>query len=262
MKFGRLTSPTRDILKEIRTTRKLGFDFVEIAIEGPEGKPEIIMKKRRQILKLLKKYKMFALGHTSWWMELGSEYEPVRRGWIEEGKKIIRLCNKLGIKLLNLHSHSRGTYLKNKKGREVVLKNIIKSLKELIKYGKKYDVELMLENAAERGEIRKLKNFKYIIDRTPGLKVHLDIGHAFINGGMKAIESYIKIFKNKIVHVHIHDNHGYFDEHLPLGKGKMNYKKVIKLLKKINYDRTITFEEFSKDPNSIKKSMKKVKKLL
>ena len=261
MKFGKLTNPTIDVLKEIRTTHKLGFDFVEIGIEGPAGKPEIIMKKKKQILKLLKKYKMFALGHTSWWAELGSDYEPVRKGWLEESKKIIRLCNELGIKLLNFHSHSRGAYISDKKGRRLILKNFIKSLKELVKYGKKYNVKIMLENGAERREITKLKDFKYIIDRVPGLKVHLDIGHAFINGGMKAIEGYIKTFKKKLIHVHIHDNHGRSDEHLPLGAGTMNYKKVVKFLKKINYNKTITFEVFSRDLDLLEISMKKMKKL-
>lgn len=115
MKFGKLSAPMIDVLDEIKTAHDLGFDYIEIGIEGPAETPEILLKKKKKILKLLKKYKMFAIGHTSWWIELGSQYEPVRRGWIEESKKIIRLCNDIGIRLLNFHSHSRGTYISDKR---------------------------------------------------------------------------------------------------------------------------------------------------
>ena len=261
MKFGKLTNPTKDVLEEIKTTYKMGFDFVEIGIEGPAETPETLFKKKKQILNLLKKYKLFAIGHTSWWIELGTQYEPVRKGWIEESKKIIRLCNELGIKLLNFHSHSRGTYISDKFGKKIVLKNFIKSLKELVEYGKKYNVEIMLENAAEKGEIKDFKDFKYVVDRVPSLKVHLDVGHAFIYDEMKGVENYIRAFKNKIVHIHMHDNHGKADEHLPIGAGSVDYKKVVKLLKGIKYNKTITFEIFSKDLDLLEISMKKVKKL-
>ena len=251
----------KDVLGEIKIAHDLGFDYVEIVIEGPAETPEIILKEKKKVLKLLKKYKLFAIAHTFWSMELGSDYEPVRKGWLEEGKKIIRLCNELEIRLVNFHSHSRGLYIKDKKGKKTVLNNLIRSLRELVEYGKKYNVEVMLENAAESYEITDLKDFKYIIDRVPDLKVHLDIGHAFLYGGMKNIENFIKIFKNKIVHIHIHDNNGKWDEHLPLGAGSIDYKKVIKFLKKIKYNKTITFEIFSRDLDLIEFSLKKLKKL-
>jgi sugar phosphate isomerase/epimerase len=261
MKFGKITNPLKDVLEEIKIVHDLGFDYAELVIEGPAETPEIILKEKKQILKLLKKYKLFAIAHTFWSMDLSSDYELVRKSWIEEGKKIIRLSNELGIKLVNFHSHSSGLYVKDKKGKKIVLNNLVKSLKELVEYAKKYDIEVMLENAGESGEITELKDFKYIIDRVPGLKVHLDIGHAFLYGGTKNVENFIKTFKKKIVHIHIHDNHGKWDEHLPLGAGSIDYKKVIKLLRKIKYNKTITFEIFSKDMDLIENSMKKVKKL-
>jgi sugar phosphate isomerase/epimerase len=261
MKFGKLTNPTIDILEEIKTTHDLGFDYVEIGIEGPTEKPETILKEKKQVLKLLKKYKLFAIAHSFWSMELGCDYENIRKAWLEEGKKIIRLCNELGIKLINFHSHSRGMYNKDRKSKKIVLNNLVKSLKELVEYGKNYNVEVMLENAAESYEITDLKDFKYIVDRVPELKVHLDVGHAFLYGGMKNVENFIKTFKNKLVHIHIHDNHGKRDEHLPLGAGSIDYKKIIKLLKKAKYNKTITFEIFSKDMDLIENSLKKLKKL-
>jgi sugar phosphate isomerase/epimerase len=262
MKLGKITNPLADISEEIKATHTMGFDFIEIGIEGPEGKTEILSKKKAQITKLLKKYKIFAIGHTSWWFDLGSDYEPVRKAWIEEAKKAILLCSELGIKLVNFHAHSNGMYMKSEKGKKIILRNIITSLKEIVKFGHEYGVDVMLENMPDRGEIRDFEDFKYVIDRVPGLKVHLDIGHAFINGGMKSVENYIKTFRGKLYHIHIHDNHGEEDEHLPLGSASVDYKSIIAMLKKIRYDKTMTFEIFTKDTDLLEMSMKKVRNLM
>lgn len=259
-KFGMLTDPTVDILKETRTIAKLGFDYVEIGIEGPEGKPEILLEKRNEILELLKKNNLFAIGHTSWWVELGTEYKPVRLGWLEEVKKIITVASKLNVKLVNLHSHSRGMYTRYDRNKKQILDNWVKSLIELVDYGKRYNAEIMFENAGEKGEITELKDFKYIVDRVPDLKVHLDIGHAFIFGKMKNVDKCIETFRNRIEHIHMHDNHGESDEHLPIGKGKINYGSVVKMLKKINYDKTITFEVFTSKKDAVR-SREKIRKL-
>jgi len=55
----------------------------------------------------------------------------------------------------------------------------------------------------------------------------LDIGHAFFNGRSVSLNRWIDTLKDHIGHVHIHDNNGIFDEHLPLGKGGINLTGVI-----------------------------------
>ena len=50
--YGLLTDPSNEILSEIRKIYDLNFDYVEIGIEGPEGNPTIINKKRYEISKL------------------------------------------------------------------------------------------------------------------------------------------------------------------------------------------------------------------
>jgi sugar phosphate isomerase/epimerase len=62
---------------------------------------------------------------------------------------------------------------------------------------------------------------------------------------MQAITDYINIFKDKIIHIHWHDNHGNKDEHLPIGAGLIDHQRAIKELKNIEYDRTITLEVFT-----------------
>lgn len=260
-KFGVLTNPAIEVLNEINTIVKLGFDFVEIGIEGPEGTLEILSKKKNIILNLIKKHNIFAIGHTSWWIELGSEYEPVRKGWINECEKIIRLASELNLSVVNFHSSSMGIYFRYEKHKKKILENWVQSLKQLVKYSEKYKIKIMLENMPKGHGISDLKDFKYIIDRVPELKVHLDVGHAFIQGGMNCVEDYINTFENKIEHIHVHDNFGENDDHLPIGKGRINFFKVVKMLKKINYDKTMTFEVFTDDRKDTVRSREKIKEL-
>ena len=43
-KFGILTNPSINVVKEIKTISKLGFDFVEICFEEPLGKYDIVQR--------------------------------------------------------------------------------------------------------------------------------------------------------------------------------------------------------------------------
>ena len=51
--YGLLTNPSIEIISETSRIYELNFDYVEIGIEGPEGNPEIISKKKHEIIKLL-----------------------------------------------------------------------------------------------------------------------------------------------------------------------------------------------------------------
>ena len=140
-----------------------------------------------------------------------------------------------------------GALLKYKNSKKIILDNYVKSLKYLCNYADKMMVEVMFENGEE-----KFEDYKYVLDKVSKLKVHFDVGHAFISGGMKNIKRFFSYFNDRIVHIHIHDNHGKQDEHLALKKGKINWKQVVSILKKSRYDKTITFEVFKSHKDLLK----------
>jgi len=260
-KFGYMTNPLRDITNEIKKAKKLGFDFVEIGIEAPAAMPEDLMRKREQILTLLNKYKTFAIAHTTWWIELGSLYDNIRKAWLEEAKKAIRVANELGIKEINFHAETFGLSVMNKKYRIKTLKTFVQSLDELVDYAGKFNMGVMLENVPKKRRAGiDINGFRYIMKRVKGLGLHLNIGHAFIEGKMKCVEKYIKTFRDRLWHIHIHDNHGESDEHLAIGNGEIDYERVIGLLKNTDYNRTISFEVFTND-KEVKQSLRKIKRM-
>lgn len=255
IKFGRITSPIGNIIEEIKKTRKMGFDYIEICIETPTDN-NLLMKNKVKIKKHLKNFSYNPIGHTSWWYDLSSPYEVVRKSWIKQAKNDITTAHALGIELLNFHFMVLSNLLlKYEKPRQVILKNYIQSLKLLSDFAESKGVAIMLENGEE-----KFEHYRYVLDRVPEVKVHFDVGHAFISGKIKTIRKFTSYFEERIAHIHIHDNHGEKDEHLALGKGKINWKQVVSLLKKVDYNKTITFEVFRSNSDLLK-SMDYFKKL-
>ncbi|MFY9872760.1 MAG: sugar phosphate isomerase/epimerase family protein [Candidatus Nitrosopolaris sp.] len=234
----------------------LSFEYVEIGIEGPEGNPQIINKKKKEIVKLLQKFEQKPIAHTAYWIDLCSDYDYVRHAWILEAMREIRTARKLGIRLVNFHANLNGMFYGEK--RKILLDNMVKSLKEIVKYAEKREVHVMLENVPVSNGIHDVVEFKYIIDNVASLFVHLDIPHAFTSGGMKSVIEYINTFRDKIIHIHWHDNHGKTDEHLPIGEGLIDHEKAVRALKDIDYDRTITLEVFT-NSNDARSSTNKLR---
>lgn len=243
--FGRLTHPSKNIVQEIRKTKSLGFDYVEIGIEAPAVLD--FWQQKKKIKAYLKKFCHPPIGHTTGWYDLSSPYQLIEKAWLEQAREDIELASELGIKLLNFHFWVPSKFLlDNQKTRKIVLWNYINNVNKLSGYTKQRNITIMLENGDERFEY-----YNFVLAKTPNIKVHLDIGHAFLSGGTRTIKKFISYFGNRIAHIHVHDNHGKFDEHLALRKGKINWKRVVSTLKKSGYEKTITFEVFKSEKDLV-----------
>lgn len=258
-KFGVLTNPFMDIISEIKEIHSLGFDYVEVGIEMPGGMPEIIIDNKKKILALLKKFPSPSLAHTGWMVDLGTPYNDIRRAWIDEGKNDIVAANELGISLINFHGISNFTFLDDQGMKKRLVNNYVKSLRELVKFAKGLEIEVMLENIPTTSA-SAFSEYKHVIDNVKGLWVHLDVAHAYINDGMKKVNQFVKTFDKRIAHIHFSDSLGN-DDHLPIGKGNIDYGKVVDILKKMDYSKTITFEVFTDNRQDAVKSRERIKKM-
>jgi sugar phosphate isomerase/epimerase len=128
-----------------------------------------------------------------------------------------------------------------------------KTARLLYSIAEEYDVKIAIENVPEPYPflMKSVEHFKrFYKDIDVDLGIALDIGHANLNG---QIELFLEAFHDKIVHIHAHDNCGKDDEHLGVGYGTVNWKKIAALLKRINYGETIIVESVEHVPESIEK---------
>lgn len=74
----------------------------------------------------------------------------------------------------------------------------------------------------------------------PRLRICFDVGHAFCQGGELA--PWLDALAPYISHVHLHNNHGSFDEHLGLPDGTLDMAAVIRQLEALAPQATYTLE--------------------
>ncbi len=84
----------------------------------------------------------------------------------------------------------------------------------------------------------------------------LDIGHG-ATVGQCPVEFLDKV-KDKLVHIHVHDNHGVWDEHLPLGQGAIDYPDFFAALACSGYKRAIAFEFSLPNPRDFRYMLPKI----
>ena len=250
MKIGFLNHPRKDIIEEIEWIGKNKFDFVDLFIEEDMAVPEKI--NIAKVKKTLKKYNIATVGHTAWYLPIGSPVKSLRKAAVSEAERTFPLFSKLGVKHVTIHSKWPPNMFTAKEG----IFFQAESLKAIVKSARQYNLNIILEPGDSPRD--NLENIAKILDNVPGLYFHLDIGHASLQ--KRKPEQFIKKFHRILRHVHIHDNHGKYDEHLPIGKGNIKIKKIIKTLKKY-YDGTITIEVFSKNRKHILQSRNKLVKL-
>jgi hypothetical protein len=111
-----LTNPSNEILSEISKIYDLNFEYVELGIEGPEGNPQLINKKKNEIVRLLQKFKHKPIAHTAYWIDLCSDYDYIRHAWILEAMRQVEATNSNGkyalaysIAHLLLHQYTSST---------------------------------------------------------------------------------------------------------------------------------------------------------
>lgn len=233
-----MNHPRRSIVSEIEWIGQNKFDFIDLTFEPFDDAELNIVK----IKNLLEKYHLEAIGHTNPHLPSIFPIDTIRDACINELKKSLEFFALLQIKKVNIHPFYYGSHFSDE---EIVAANL-KILKIISDFAKNFDVTLMLENSVH--PFANAHQFKKATEILPDLKVHLDIGHCNLTEDIEeTVQDFFNVYGKKITHLHIHDNHGKEDEHLPLGCGTIDWEKIIQIIKSAHYDGTITLEVYCGD---------------
>ncbi len=85
-----------------------------------------------------------------------------------------------------------------------------------------------LENLAlvEEDLLRGPEELKGLLDQFPQFGFCLDVGHALVELGPKGPFLYLEALGDRLLHLHLHDNHGRKDDHLPVGAGQVPWEAL------------------------------------
>ena len=101
-----------------------------------------------------------------------------------------------------------------------------------------YDIRIWIENSQDVDPDPIKMLMKRIPD--PGIGVCLDLGH--VNYSRTAPEQWFEELGDRIGYLHLSDNNGFFDEHLPLGEGNVDWRLADAFWRKAKRKMLITLE--------------------
>ncbi|MDR2967493.1 MAG: sugar phosphate isomerase/epimerase [Methanobacteriaceae archaeon] len=247
MKIGvsSLSFYKENILNNLEFIEGLNVDYFEILKDYPNDKIDN---------DILKSYNLKYTVHSPFIdLNLSSLNRNIQKLSIAEIKKSIDLARELESEIVVVHPGSV-PFLSRPFEKEILAISK-ESIKICGDYGKDLGVKVAIENMPNiegflYQNVFKLNELLEELEMT----MTLDLAHAITNG-FKENELYF----DSVKHIHLSDNNHEFDEHLSLGEGSIDFKAVIDIFNKNNYDGVYTIEVYDKE--SVVKSVEYLKKI-
>jgi sugar phosphate isomerase/epimerase len=229
----------------IRLSREAGAECVEVIYDVPHFKPGFDRDRLLGLKELLESYGLKASVHASFWdLNPASHHPELWKLSLNQVRWSIEACRTLGGEITVVHFGKCplpevGEFLEGAKRR------YREFLSSCLPYAGDRGVTLALENAGRdpHSYPPTIEDLRQLVLELEGLKVTLDTGHAHLlerRAGRRAtgssIAEHVRNLKGHLVHLHVHDNRGRQDDHLPPGDGEMNFRPVVEALREIGYD--------------------------
>lgn len=258
MLYGAMNFPIKPFLKELEEISGLGFDYLELAMDPPQAHYRMIHQQKEELLRALDRCKMGLICHLPTFVSTADLTDSLRETSLNEVLESLEVAADLRPLKVVLHpSYIVGlAVFVMDQARQYALK----SLEVIVEKADQLGICLCIENMFPRTHsLVDPEDFVEVFERFSTLKLTLDTGHAHIEskGGKKTVD-FIERFYDRIGHIHATDNFGKEDNHLPIGAGTIDFVKIIKALKGIGYDETVTLEVFSRDRDYLRISREKL----
>ncbi|MGD8883688.1 MAG: sugar phosphate isomerase/epimerase [Desulfobacterales bacterium] len=262
MQYGAMNFPIKPIDEELEDIATLGFDYLELTMDPPQAHYSIIRQQMNSILRALNSHAMNVICHLPTFVSTADLTHSIREASLQEMFNSLEVAAELGSQKVVLHpGHigGLGVYVK-----ETALAYANESLASIIDRAQDLGLCVCLENMFPRCRaFIEPDDFTEILQRFPKLKITLDTGHANIGSQSgQRIFRFIEQFGQRIGHLHVSDNFGERDDHIPVGNGKIDFLKIVKALKKCGYDDTATLEIFSEDRRDLQNSRDRFDEML
>jgi len=247
-----------DWLDALKTAAENKFDAFEITCVFPSADPQNIEPKAIAEAKtIIARSGMAICVHAPFFeINIAAFCQSIREESIRIIESSVDLCHTLGGNVLVVHNgnytyHFPDATRHNHPALEIQWQSNIDALKRINSYAKTRGITVCLENIIidERSIDRCYADLLEIKDAVgDSLRFTLDMGHSRLSEGTaKAIQT----LGEAIGHIHLSDNFGEKDDHLPLGEGNYDYSEFIDFLK--NFDHIITLEviDIGTDPEPV-----------
>jgi sugar phosphate isomerase/epimerase len=240
MKIGAMNHPARDPIAEIEWFGQNGFDFVDLTLEPPAADPTDV--DIEGIRAALARHGLGVVAHAAYYIPISSPFPSLRGTALGEFRRALEAAARIGARMMTVHYRGIPPLFPAERCPEWH----IEVLGPLCAQAAEMGVTILLENAP--GLPGQIDHIAHILEAIPALGFHLDSGHTQVEGGTDMFEKYLERIGGRLMHVHLSENDGSRDQHLPLGaipRSHIDWPTRIARLKASGYDGTISLEVFA-----------------
>ncbi|NMB13018.1 MAG: sugar phosphate isomerase/epimerase [Firmicutes bacterium] len=156
----------------------------------------------------------------------------LREQAVEKHKAVIRRAPLVGAKVVHLHPGLSTLEEERQHSKTVLRSNLERSLDVLLPVAEESGVKLAVENMPlSYGSPEDLVALMEAFD-SPWLGICFDTGHAHVRDGVKAS---LEVIGGHLVDLHINDNGGTLDLHLPPPYGTIDWPQFVSSLAEVGY---------------------------
>ncbi len=262
MKYGAMNFPVKPVLDEVEKIADLGFDYVELTLDPPCAHYSDIDNVADPLIRALARHSLGLVCHLPTFVFTADLALGIRRASVNEMLNSLRTAAKIRAQKVVLHPsiiHGMGPLVMDNS-----LKYAKKSFEAILAEARGLSLPICFENMFPKyNSFSSPDEFSALFEEFPDLKMTLDTGHANIDDpGGKRLFEFIERFPGRIGHVHVSDNNGRRDDHLKLGGGCIDFKKLAHMLNGAGYNDTMTFEIFTQKPRDLLESRERMAALL
>jgi sugar phosphate isomerase/epimerase len=246
MRIGSMNNPALPLASELERIASSGFDFADVTLEPPGAWPVDGV----DLARMLRATGLPAVGHTAYYLPIASPFPELRSEARATFERALDVFAAADVAAVNVHPDPMTKLFPV----EHVIEANAEAMAELAAAAEARGMRLMVENL---GFLSRADDLRPIFETVPSAGFHLDVGHANLNrraGEPNRTEELLAAFGDRLLHVHVSDNLGVDDLHLPLGSGSIEWLRIVAALRAAGWDDTVTLEIFGPERSHLETS--------
>lgn len=230
-----LLFPTGSLSDCLELAHKLEVDCLEIVLDMPHFPLGSEREKLEKLRNSVSSFDQSRVHARFWDLNPISQYEEIRQITLRRIKESVDACDRVGGDVVTVHP-GFCWFRNNNEIFGECKKRYRDFLEDILSYARGRGIHIGLENGSHSaGYPREVEEFIELTEMREELGITFDVGHAFLSAqnqgqGVDQVVEMIDSLGDEIVNVHLHDNNGREDEHLPPGEGMIEFEPIFNAL--------------------------------
>lgn len=237
--------PGMDLWSWVELAQELGLGGVELRADPGIAHPDELSASARQRLRALSANGLrLSLHMPIHGVNLTWPVRAVAAASLRELVRTLDLAGEIGAEVVVIHpGRLPAEYVPFPAWHERAWDMLRFALGLLLPRAARLGVRLALENLGngrDRGLVQTAQEHAAILAEFPELWACFDLGHLHTLGGSP--QEHIAAVAPRLIHVHLHDNRGDWDAHLPLDEGTAPWREALQALREHDFRGYIILE--------------------